>query len=205
MLFTRLQRGPDGEPIVPGNLDVWKQILAQKSDSKVARDWGKRARAWKKPEQLLEGMAGLSRIDTDQGPLQIYLTLSEMDSRRAPDRRLTPETVLLLANKFSQLSGWYLVFSEFPGLNDESIAQFVKVADTIDAVSNHSLRGNAMGVFQANLGLWQILARQKEISPRSTEPILAAGDCALCRGRFPCPAIRRRSHLAENADAGGGR
>jgi hypothetical protein len=49
MLFTRLQRGPDGEPIVPGNIDVWKQILAQKSDSKVARDWGKRARSWKKP------------------------------------------------------------------------------------------------------------------------------------------------------------
>ena len=170
MLFTRLQRGPDGEPIVPGNIDVWKQILAQKSDSKVARDWGKRARSWKKPEQLLEGMAGLSRIDTDQGPLQIYLTLSEMDSRRAPDKRLSPETVLLLANKFSQLSGWYLVFSEFPSLNDESIAQFVKVADTIDAVSNHSLRGNAMGVFQANLGLWQILARQKEISPAQLNP-----------------------------------
>ena len=70
--------------------------------------------------------------------------------------------MLLLATKFSQLSSWYLVFSEFPDLNDASIAQFVKVTDAIDAIHDHSLRGNAMGVFQANLGLWQILARQGE-------------------------------------------
>jgi hypothetical protein len=163
MLFTRLQVGPDGEPRIPGNLEVWKQILAQKSDSKIAHDWGKRARGWKHPDQLLEGMAALSRIDTDQGPLQIYLMLNEVDRRRAADKRLTPETVLLLATKFSQLSGWYLVFSEFPDLNDASITQFVKVADAIDAIHDHSLRGNAMGVFQANLGLWQILARQGEV------------------------------------------
>ncbi len=48
-------------------------------------------------------------------------------------------------------------------MNDASITQFVKVADAIDAIPNHSLRGNAMGVFQANVGLWQILARQGEI------------------------------------------
>ncbi len=119
MLFTRLQWGPDGEPRIPGNLDVWKQVLAEKSESKIAHDWGKRARGWKRPEQLLEAMAALSRIDTDLGPLQIYLMLSEVDSRRASDKRLTPETVLLLASKFSQLSNWYLVFSEFPDLDDD--------------------------------------------------------------------------------------
>ena len=123
----------------------------------------KRARGWKRPEQLLEAMVALSRIDTDLGPLQIYLMLTEVDSRRPSDKRLTPETVLLLASKFSQLSDWYLVFSEFPGLNDESIARFVKVADSVDSISNHSLRGNAMGMFQANIGIWQILARQGEI------------------------------------------
>ena len=163
MLFTRLQVGPDGEPRIPGNLEVWKQILAEKADSKIAHDWGQRARRWKRPEQLLEGMAALSRIDTEQGPLQIYLMLNEVDRRRASDKRLSPETVLLLATKFSQLSNWYLVFSEFPELDDASITQFVKVADAIDAIHDHSLRGNAMGMFQANLGLWQILARQGEI------------------------------------------
>jgi hypothetical protein len=165
-LFTRLQRGPDGEPVVPGNLEVWKQILAEKSGSKVAHEWGRRARGWKHPEQLLEAMAGMSRIDTDQGPLQMYLMLSEIDSGRDWDHRLSPATVALLAGKFSQLSDWYLVFSEFPELSDDSIARFVTVSDAIDGIHEHGLRGNAMGVLQANLGLWQILARQGEI-PRA--------------------------------------
>ena len=68
--------------IIPGGIDVWKQILAQKSDSKIVHDWAKKARGWKRPDQLLEGMAAMSRIDTDRGPLQMYLMLSEMDSRR---------------------------------------------------------------------------------------------------------------------------
>ena len=170
MLFTRLQWGPDGEPRIPGNLEVWQQVLSEKSDSKIVHEYAKRARGWKRPEQLLEAMAALSRIDTDLGPLQIYLMLTEVDSGRASDKRLTPATVLLLASKFSQLSDWYLVFSEFPGLNDESIARFVKVADSVDAISNHSLRGNAMGMFQANLGIWQILARQGEIRSADLNP-----------------------------------
>jgi hypothetical protein len=169
-LFTRVQRGPDGEPAVPGNLEVWKQILAQKTDSRVEREWGRRARGWKHPEQLLEGMAALSRVDTDQGPLQTYLMLNEVDRRRAPDKRLSPETALLLASKFSELSNWYLVFSEFPDLNDDSIAKFVKVTNAIDAIHDHSLRGNAMGIVQANLGLWQILARQGEIRGNDLNP-----------------------------------
>jgi hypothetical protein len=162
MLFTRLQRGPDGEPKIPGNLDTWKVILSEKSGSRVPREWAKRAHGWKHPEQLLEAMTAMSRVDTDEGPLQMYLMLNEVDSGRG-DKRMSPETVLLLATKFSQLSSWYLVFSEFPDLNDESIARFVKVADAVDAIHDHSLRGNAMGMFQANLGLWQILARQGEI------------------------------------------
>ena len=162
MLFTRLQRGPDGEPRIPGNLDTWKVILSEKSGAHVPREWGKRARGWKHPEQLLEAMTAMSRADTDEGPLQMYLMLSEMDGGRG-DRRMSPETVLLLASKFSQLSSWYLVFSEFPDLSDDSIARFVKVADAVDAIHDHSVRGNAMGMFQANLGLWQILARQGEI------------------------------------------
>ncbi|MGA8149704.1 MAG: hypothetical protein WB952_01910 [Terriglobales bacterium] len=163
LLLTRLQWEPGGEPHVPGNLEVWKETLRQKTDSKVIRDWGKRAGHWSHPEQLLDALFGISRVETDLGPLQAYLTLSELDSRRPPDRRLSPQTVHALAAKFAQFSDQYLVFSEFPELDDASITLFVNVADTIDKISNHPLRGNAMGVFQANTGLWQIMARQGQI------------------------------------------
>jgi hypothetical protein len=161
LLLTQLQWEPNGAPHVPGNLDAWNQILSQKNDSKVARAWGKRN--LQHPDQLLEAMFSLSRTETEVGPLQAYLFSSELDGRRPAERRLSPQTVLLLANKFPDFSNQYLIFSEFPALSDESIARFLSVAEALGKTSNHTLRGNTMGTFQANIGLWQILARQGQI------------------------------------------
>lgn len=163
VLYTRLQWEPTGELHVPGNLDVWKEVLRQKADFKTVHDWGKRARTWNQPEQLLDALIACSRLETDSGPLQIYLTLNELDRTRSPEKRLSAETTRLLASRFSQYSDWYLIFSEFPDLSDTSITRFVNVADSIDKIHGQTLRTNALGAFQANLGLWQILARQGEI------------------------------------------
>ena len=69
----------------------------------------------------------------------------------------------MLAEKFSRYGNQYLIFSEFQGLNDDSIARFLGTADAIDRISNVTLRANALGIFQSNVGLWQILARQGQI------------------------------------------
>jgi len=47
-------------------------------------------------------------------------------------------------------------------LNDTSIILFLNTAEALETVPN-AVRGNALGVFQANVGIWQILARQGEI------------------------------------------
>lgn len=163
VLFTRVDWDPNGQPHVPGSLEVWKEIFNEKTDSRIIHEWAKRTRGWDQPEQLLEAMVSLSRVETDSGPLQIYLMLSELDSARPPQQQLSEGTVRLLAGKFAEFSNWYLIFAEFPQLNDTSITRFVQVADAIDGISNQSLRGNVLGSFQANIGLWQILARQGEI------------------------------------------
>lgn len=163
VLFTRLEWDADGQPHIPGDLNVWKDVLSQKSDFKATHFWAKRARSWNSPEQVLEAMASLSRIDTDTGPLQNYLTLVEIDRRRAAGKKLSPEAAKLLADKFSRFGTWYLVFSEFPELDDQSVKLFMDVAESISNISNQNLRGNAVGAFQANVSLWQILARQGEI------------------------------------------
>lgn len=165
LLLTRAQFDANNEPFVPGNLQVWQEILGRKSEYKLVREWGKRSRHWRSPDQLLEAMFAFSRLDTDVGPLQMYLQFSELDSARPPERRLKPETLLALAKRFPQYSEQYLLFSEFPQLNDASLTGFVSTADSLDKISNHVLRGNAMGTFQANIGLWQILARQQQIPP----------------------------------------
>ena len=170
VLFTRVAWDPNGQPYVPANLEVWKEILNQKSDLKLFREWGRRARSWNSPEQLLEAMTAFSRVETDSGPLQMYLMFTELDGKRSPEKRLSDGAIRLLAGRFSELSSWYLIFSEFPDLNDTSIIRFVNVADAIDTIQNQSLRGNVLGTFQANIGLWQILARQGEIPPADLNP-----------------------------------
>jgi hypothetical protein len=166
LLVTRLQWEPNGEPHVPGNLEVWKQIFRQKTDFKLVRSMAKRSVHWNNSWQLLEPMFALSRVETETGPLQIYLSLSELDSRRPRDKRLSPETTRILAGRFARFSAQDLVFSEFPELDDASIIRFVNAADTIDKIPNHTIRGNAMGTFQAMVGLWEIMARQGQI-PRA--------------------------------------
>ena len=163
ILVTCLQLEPTGQAAVPGNLETWEQILRQKTDSKLVRQWARRASHWKEPDQLVEALFALSRQSSDEGPLRIYLMLSAIDSARPAGQRMSAETVRLLAQKFARYGNQYLIFSEFQGLNDESIARFLATADTIDRTSNVTLRANALGIFQSNVGLWQILARQGQI------------------------------------------
>jgi hypothetical protein len=158
ILFTRQQWLPSGEPRVPGNLNMWRLIL------------GGHNRNLSDPEQLLEALVADARLETGSGPLQIYLCLTAMVSVRSQQRQLSTETLLLMASSYADYGSWYAMFAEFPELSDESIDRFIRLAKSIDRIQNTDLRGDALGVFQANLSLWQILARQGEIPQRQLDP-----------------------------------
>ena len=72
---------------------------------------------------------------------------------------------MLLASRFSEFSDQYLIFSEFPALDDSSISTFLNIAGTLSGIHNQNVRGNAMGTFDASVSMWQILARQGQIPP----------------------------------------
>jgi hypothetical protein len=163
LLVSRIRWQPNGDLYVPGNLEVWKKIFQEKTNSKIVRDSGRKAEHWTQSEQLLGALCAISRASTNTGPLQSFLMLSEMDARRSPDRRLSPGTVALLAANFSEFNDQYLIFSEFPNLDDASIISFVQTMKSLSGIPNATLKGNAFGTFQASIGLWQILARQGEI------------------------------------------
>ncbi len=165
MLFTRLQWQPDGQPYMPATAAIWNAILSEKSNPKPVHEWMKHMRGVNNPELLLEAMVAASNVETNTGPLQIYLLLSEIDNERQPGPRLSDATARLLAGKFTQLHSWYLIFSEFPELDDTSITQFINSAEAISGISGPALRANALGAFQANVGIWEILARQRELPP----------------------------------------
>jgi hypothetical protein len=159
-LVTRVKLRDGGEPVIPGGLEVWKEILLAHNAN--LRKWSRQIRSMNSPEQFMQLMFTLSRSAMDGGMLQMYMTISELDSRRPAGRRLTPETVRLLARKFEQFSDQYRIFSEFPELSDESIASFLDVAQSLNGTPM-AMRANAFGTFQANIGIWQILARQGQI------------------------------------------
>ena len=162
LLVTRLQFDDSGEALVPGNLDEWNDIVFHGPTSGSVKKFVKQNGSAKNPDQLVQLMFTLSRAPTEVGPLQIYLALSELDCRRPAGHRLAPATVRLLARKFEDFSAQYRTFSEFPELDDQSIAQFLQVARGLNNVPAAD-RGNAMGLFQASVSIWQILVRQGQI------------------------------------------
>lgn len=163
LLLTRLQWQADGQPAIPGNLRVWQETFTRQARSYGYRDWVHRARSVDTPERFLQALVASTNMVTDVGPAQIYLMVSAIDSRRPPNQRLSADTVRLIAGRFPEYQDWFLTFSDFPDLDDSAIDQFVSIADHIGAIPAVALRANALGAFQADIGLWKILARQGEI------------------------------------------
>ena len=165
LLVSRLQFDSSGRPHIPGNLETWKEIFRDQRNahSKVVRSWAGRASGWKNSDHLIEAMFALSRVSAETNLLHLYLQMSEIDRRRSPEPGLSPKAVRLLADNFSKFGDQYPIFSEFRGLDDNSISRFLKVEDSLDHIHERALRGDAAGIFQANIGLWQILARQGQI------------------------------------------
>ena len=162
ILFTSLKWDANGDLEVPGGLAVWGEILSQKAKGNGAREWSKR-HSWDTPERLLETLTSTSASDAISGPVHIYLMLTAINSGRTVAQRLSDQTQLVVAKRLLQFNHWFPVFAEFPQLDDASVTRFVGVADRIDGISNPTLKANALGAFQADVGIWQILARQGQI------------------------------------------
>lgn len=161
LLLTRMRWTATGQPIIPGDATDWQRIF----DQSETKDLHKMARQgdWGDTERVLERLAAASNFESEDGPLQIYLALSAIDRGRAPGQKMTEPAVQAVGSRFGQYSAWMQLFSEFPELNDASIVRFFQIADQSNSISNATLRANVLGAFQADVGIWEILARQGEI------------------------------------------
>ncbi len=163
MLFTSLKWEENGDLAIPGGIAVWQDIFSKKNKSASVRETAKRGHCCDTPERLLDTLVASSNVDRDGGPTQIFLMLSAINAGRPPERSMSDPTQLLIAERLSQFNRWFPIFAEFPALDDTSITHFVSAADRIDGISNPALRANALGAFQAEVGLWEIFARQGQI------------------------------------------
>ncbi len=203
ILVTRLQLDPSGQATVPGNLEVWDQILRQKTDSKLVHQWAKHSSHWKDTDQLVEALFAFSRQSSDDGPLRIYLMLSAIDSARPAGQRMSPETVRLLAQKFSRYGNQYLIFSEFQGLERRVHHPFSRDGRCHRPDFQCHVAGQRPGYFPVQRGSLGNPGAPGTDSRGEFECILAGRDRSFCQGhRFFCATVRLGSDLGARAVAG---
>lgn len=163
ILLSSVKWLPDGDVSIPGDVAVWDAIFTQMAKSREVRPWLGRNHEWNTSGRLLETLVASSNYRSEAGPIQVFLLLSAIDAARSADHQLSGEAEKLVAHRYAHFSHWFPIFAEFPALDDSAITKFVAAADKIDSISNTNLKANALGAFQADVGIWQILARQHEI------------------------------------------
>ena len=76
-----MQWEPNGDPHVPGSLQAWKNILRQKANAELARNWDMSQRIEQSGRLAGNHVRPLSRRN-GRTPAEAYLVLSEIDARR---------------------------------------------------------------------------------------------------------------------------
>jgi hypothetical protein len=161
LLTTRLQIDPNGKPHIPGNLEVWKALFTNNPQAKYDGKLTRLAATWKDPDDLMEALFALCRKTVENEPLKIFMTISDIDRDRPTP--LSATTVERLSRDFRRFSSQYPIFAESRRLSDQSINQFLDTAEALSRVHDPLFRSDAAGSFQAEMGLWQILVRQRTI------------------------------------------
>ena len=170
LLTTRLRLERDGRPHIPGGIAVWSALFAKQPQGRYDARLTRLAKDWREPDDVLEALFALCRRSLDNEPLRMFMTLSDMNRRRA--RPLEPATVERLIRDFRKMRAQYAVLNEAPSLPDATIIRFLDYAAQVDRLRDQALRADVLGSFQGLLGLWQILCRQSAIPPAQADAAL---------------------------------
>ncbi len=171
LLTARLRLEPDGQPHIPGGLEIWKNLFASRVFAKLDVRLARAAPNWKTPDDLMEALFGLCRKSVDNEPLAVFMNLSDLDRWRA--RPLDPATAQRLATDYSTYGSQYALFSEAPLVADGTILQYLDTARGLNRGGDSQLRVDMTATMQALAGLWQIFCRQGFIAPGAADATLA--------------------------------
>jgi hypothetical protein len=167
LLTTRLIVGADGRPRIPGGLTPWKNLFVVSPHGKYDGKLTRLANSWKEPDDLIEALFALCRKAVENEPLKIFMSLSDIDRRRA--QPLDAATVEKLIRGYRRFGAQYIIFSEFPALSDATISGYLDSMAFVSGIRDQGLRSNAAGIFQGLVGLWQIFSRQGSIPTAAVE------------------------------------
>lgn len=164
MLFTTsLRIGSDGEPLIPGGLEVWRTLFEKHLKGKGAKRLGRSAHAWRNGDDVVTGMFVLCRRAIENEPLHVFLALNDVDRARA--KPMSPELATRLIVDYPDFGAQYILFADVPSLSESSIEHYLDICASSGRIRSMLLRTNTLGSLQALTGIFDILARQNSIPP----------------------------------------
>jgi len=193
LLTTRLRVDATGRPVIPGNLEVWKNLFITHPHGKYDGKLTKAASGWKDPDDVIEALFGLCRKSVENEPLKIFMALSDLDRDR--ERPLEPATVERLAHDYHLYGTQYSIFNDVPSVSDKTVLEFLDTADSINRMKDQGLRADTAGTAQALVALWQIFCLQGSIAPNQA-------DAALAGMLAPFAQVHRDRELYDTGKAG---
>lgn len=162
LLTTSLRIDPNGQPHVPGTLEVWRSLFVKHPHGKYDGKLTRSANSWKTSDDLIEALFALSRKTVENEPLRMFLTLNDIDRNRS--KPLSPPLVSRLINSYRAYGAQYVVFADAPGLSEETIGRYVDLFGQTMSIRSVLLRSDVLGTLQSLVELWRILCRDNAIS-----------------------------------------
>lgn len=169
LLTTRLRLEPNGQPHIPGGIEVWRDLFVNHPHGKYDGKLTKGAAGWKNPDDVVEALFALSRKAVENEPLKIFMGLTDVNRKRK--QPLTADTADRIARSWRLISSQIPVFTEVD-LSDAAISQYLDNVESISAIKDQNLRADTAGSFQALVSLWQVLSRNSLIPAAQSEPAL---------------------------------
>ncbi|MBV9083650.1 MAG: hypothetical protein JOZ62_13300, partial [Acidobacteriaceae bacterium] len=170
LLTTALRMDPNGEPHIPGNIEVWRTLFIKHPHGKYDGKLTRAASSWRNSDDLVEALFSLSRKTADNEPLKIFLTLNDID--RGRNTRMSADLAAQLINDYRNFGAQYRFFAEAPLLSEPAMNRFLEVCSDISGIRDPLAKADAAGTFQALVELWSILSRQELIAPDAQDAAL---------------------------------
>ncbi len=172
MLTTRLRLEPDGQPHIPGSIEVWKNLFVNHPHGKYDGKLTKSAAGWKGPDDVLEALFALCRKAVENEPLKIFMAISDTERHRAAPFQAA--TVDRLAREYRNFGAQYSILGEAPSISDKTALLLLDVAQTTSKIKDPLQKSDAVGTLQSLMAIWQILYRQGSIPVSQADSLLAS-------------------------------
>jgi hypothetical protein len=171
LLTNSLRIDGNGQPHVPGNIEVWRTLFIKHPHGKYDGKLTRSATSWRSSDDLLEALFGLSRKSVENEPLRMFLALNDIDRGRS--KPMSPQLAAQLVASFRDYGAQYTLFAEVPTLSEASIRQYLELAADVLRIRDVQLRADAAGTLQSLVELWRILCRQGAIAPANQDAAFA--------------------------------